>query len=485
MSNSVEVVLNYVNGRWVRPTGTSQLDVMNPGTGEKLGVVRFSGPRDVDDAVKSANAVRESWQETPITDRVQHLFRLKKVLEDHFEELSRFITVDHGKLLPEARGEMARAIENIDVAIAAPMLMQGRILTNVASGVDVEMDYFPIGTTVIVAPFNFPAMIPFWFMPHAIVTGNTCIVKPSEQDPLTMERVFQLMESAGFPKGVVNLVNGDKTTVDALLEHPGVAGVASVSSTPTMKAIAEKAVAHGKRFICQGGAKNFLVVMPDADLDAAQNNILGSVYGNAGQRCLAGSNVVAVGPIASQLKRRLRDAVDVMKVGYGLESDSQMGPLISQAARDRVLAYIKKGEDEGCSVTVDRRGVLVSSHPRGNYLGPVVFEDVDPRATIAREEIFGPVLIELNAETLDDVIRLINQSPYGNAASIYTQDRKAIRKFKRQVNCGNIGVNIGVPAPIALFPFGGMKESFLGVLHGQSTDALRFFVDVKVTTERV
>ena len=479
-----EVLRNYVDGKWVKSRAKEYLDVENPGTGERLKMVPLSTERDVDKAAGAAHEAFTEWSQTPILERQQYLFKMKRVLEDNLEELARTITLEHGKLLPEARGEMKRAIENIDYAIAAPALMQGRVMMNAAHDVDCEMHYFPEGVFAIVCPFNFPAMIPFWFLPHAVIMGNTCVVKPSEQVPITMQRIFELMESVGFPKGVINLVNGDRVVVDALLEHPDVRGVASVSSAPVMKDIAIKAVRNGKKFLCQGGAKNFIVVMPDADLDKHLPNILGSIYGNTGQRCLAGSNVVGVGEIAARLKMRVVEAVKDMQVGYGLEEGFQMGPLISRVARERVLDYVAKGMKERGSLAVDGRGVKIPAHPGGHYLGPMVFQDVSPDSTIAQEEVFGPVLVHLETKNLDKAISMINASRYGNAASIYTQDPAAARKFIMNVKAGNLGWNIGVPAPIAFFPFAGMKESFMGVLHGQSDEALRFFTDIKVVTKR-
>ncbi len=448
-------------------------------------MVPLSTARDVDKAVLAAKKAFREWREVPVLERQQYLFKMKQALEANIDELARLITLENGKVLSEAQGEMKRAIENIDYALSAPAIMQGRTLLNAARDIDVEMHYFPEGVFTIVCPFNFPAMVPFWFLPHAVVMGNTVIVKPSEQVPLTLNRMFELMESVGFPKGVINLVNGDRTVTEALLEHPDLRGIASVSSTPVMKAIAAKAVANGKKFLCQGGAKNFVVVMPDADLEKHLPNILGSVYGNAGQRCLAGSNVVGVADMRARLKMRVVEAVGSIRVGYGLDTGSTMGPLISEAARDRVKGYIEKGIKEGASLARDGRNVNVVSREKGHYFGPTVFQDANPKSAIAQEEIFGPVLVHIDVETLDEAIALINESRYGNAASIYTKDPEASRKFVMEVEAGNIGVNIGVPAPIAFFPFGGMKESFMGVLHGQSDDALQFFTDKKVVTKRV
>jgi len=485
VGKTVTSLRNFVNGSWVLSEATEYLEVENPGTGETLGIVPLSTRRDVDQAVRSAKTAFEEWSRVPILERQQYLFKMKQILEEHLGELAEIITYEHGKILPEARGEVKRAIENIDYAISAPALMQGRILANAASGVDVEMQYFPEGVFAIVSPFNFPAMIPFWFLPHAIIMGNTVVVKPSEQVPLTMARVFELLEKVTFPPGVINLVNGDKQAVDSLISHPELRGVASVSSTPVMKYIASEAHQYGKKFLCNGGAKNFIVVMPDADIDEHLPNILGSIYGNTGQRCLAGSNVVAVGGISSQFRMKVKEAVNNLRVGYGLDRDSQMGPLVSKKARERVTGYVEQGIREGARLAVDGRALTLSKYPGGYYLGPMIFEDVDPRSTIARDEIFGPVLIHLEAKNLEDALSFIEKSPYGNAASIYTTDPRAIRTFVMDVRAGNIGVNIGVPAPIAYFPFAGMKESFMGMLHGQSDEAFRFFSDIKVVTKRI
>lgn len=476
---------NYVDGLWVESSSDETLEVLNPATQEMVARVPLSTSEEVDAAVSAAQGAFEAWRETPPHMRTRPLFRLKTLLEEHFDAIARTIVVENGKTLEEALGSLRRAIDNVDVASGIPSLMMGYGLEDgAARGMDEETVRQPLGVFASVSPFNFPAMVPFWSWPYAVATGNTFIVKPSEQVPATMNYIFRLIHEAGFPPGVVNLVNGAKGTVEALLAHPGVKGISFVGSTPVAKEIYSRGAAAGKRVQCGGGAKNFLVVMPDANLGQAVPNALGSCYGCAGERCLAGSALIAVGDVHPRLLGAFVTAAAKLRVGYGLDQGTEMGPLISQKHLKRVLGYIERGEAEGAKLALDGRGLRVEGYPKGNFLGPTVFDAVDPAMVIAREEIFGPVAVVLRAGDLRGAVDIINGSVYGNAASIYTSEGQSAREFRYRVNCGNIGINVGVAAPMAYFPFGGQKASFFGSLHAQGREAIDFFTDRKVVISR-
>lgn len=477
-------IKNYINGQWVESESEKFLVTENPGTGEALSRIPVSTEKEVSQAVESAKNAFSKWREIPPIERARYFFKLKNLMEEHAEELARTITIEHGKILPEARGEIRRAIENVEVACGIPSLMQGKILEDAAKDIDSYFVRMPIGVFAMIAPFNFPAMIPMWFLPYAVACGNTYIVKPSEQVPLTMSMIFSLMDTASFPKGVINLVNGNKDTVNTLIEHPDIVGISSVTSTPVAKEIYKKAAQFGKRAQCHAGAKNFLVVMPDANLEKTIPNITDSIYGNTGQRCLAGANVVAVGNVYTELKKQLVETASKIKIGYGLDKSVDMGPVISAKAKERIIGYIEKGLKEGAKLILDGRNVKVEKYPNGYYLGPSIFDEVTPDMTIAKEEIFGPAMMILATENLNKAIEMINANPYGNGAIIYTESGKSAKEFEYKVNCGNIGIHIGLPAPMAFFPFSGMKNSFFGDLHGQGQDAVDFFTHKKVIMQR-
>ena len=479
---SETVLRNYVGGDWVASKSSAFLDVHDPALGTSIAKVPVSTRDEVDAAVRAAQDAFRAWREVPPPERVQPLFRLRRLLEEQRDEIAAGITREHGKVLEEARAEVRRTIDNVEVACGIPSLMQGRTLAQIARGIDEAAERVPLGVFAVIPPFNFPAMVPAWFWPYALACGNAVVVKPSERVPMTMQRIFELIDAAGFPPGIATLINGDRSVTEALIEHPGVAGVSSVTSTPTAKAIYALAAQHGKRVQCGAGAKNFIVVLPDADLEQAVPNIIDSVYGSAGQRCLAGSNVVPVGGVAEDLVPALVEAAARIVTGNGLDAGVTMGPLISQTARERVISYIERGAKEGAALLLDGRSARVP--PEGFFLGPTVFDHVPPESAIACDEIFGPVMSILRAPSLDRAIELINASPYGNSAIIYTQSGKAARDFARQVDCGMIGVNVGLAAPMAFFPFGGRKESFFGVLHGQSQDAVDFFTETKIAITR-
>ena len=480
----IKVLENYVGGRWV-PSGADRfLDIDNPASGKVIARVPLSTAGEVSDAVAAAKEAFREWRETPPLVRARYMLRLKEFMEDRFEDLAHTCTREHGKILDEARGEIRRAIENVEVAVSVPSLMMGYNAEDIAAGIDEECVLQPVGVFCCVAPFNFPAMVPFWFLPYAVTCGNTYIVKPSEICPMSQNLLFELLDQADMPPGVVNLVNGDSGVVDALLAHPDVAGVSFVGSTPVAKHIYRTAAANGKRAQCQAGAKNCLVVMPDAVLDRTIPNLLTSAFGNTGQRCLSGALVLAVGDVYEPLAEQLVAAASRLKVGNGLDETVQVGPVVSQKALDRVLGYIDKGLEEGAELILDGRGVQVEGHPDGYFCGPTILDQVSPEMTIAREEIFGPVLGIIQVADFDEALSVIEGIRYGNAASLFTSSGKWAREFKYRVRCGNIGINIGVAAPIATFPFAGMKDSFFGDLHGQGRDAIQFFTDRKVVITR-
>ncbi|HEV2125348.1 MAG TPA: CoA-acylating methylmalonate-semialdehyde dehydrogenase [Chloroflexota bacterium] len=481
------VIGNFVGGAWSVPDGAPLQDVVNPATGKRHAQVVLSSGAEVSRAVDAAQSAFQEWRRTPPIDRARYFFTLRDLLEREFDNLARMITQDHGKTLDDARGEMRRAIENVEVACGIPSLMMGYGLEDgAARGIDEWAIRTPLGVFAAICPFNFPAMVPFWFLPYAIATGNTFIVKPSEQVPVAMARIVELMDEAGFPPGVINLVNGGRETVDALLDEPRIQGISFVGSSPVAKYIYERAAGQGKRVQAQGGAKNCLVVMPDAVpvLEKAVPNILGASFGAAGQRCLAGSMLVTVENAHKPAVEAVVEASRKIKLGYGLEPGVDLGPVISSAAKQRIGNAIGEGERSGAKLLLNGRDVRVEGYEEGYFVGPTVLDGVSPEMPIAQQEIFGPVLGVTNVGSLQEAIDRINASPYGNAASIYTQSGQASRDFRYQVVAGNIGINVGVAAPMAYFPFAGMKQSFYGTQHGQGRDAIDFFTDRKVVVER-
>jgi malonate-semialdehyde dehydrogenase (acetylating)/methylmalonate-semialdehyde dehydrogenase len=477
-------VPQYINGEWIASQANEWQDVVNPATGEVLGQVPLAGAVEVGAAVEAAAAAFPTWRRTPAEDRIQPLFKLKQLLEEHIDDLARTVTQENGKTLGEAKGELRRAIENVEVACGIPMMMQGYNLEEVARGVDEMMIRQPLGVVVAITPFNFPGMIPFWFLPYAIATGNTLIVKPSERVPLTMKRAFELLDRTGLPKGVVNLVNGGKTAVDALLDHPKVRAISFVGSTPVAKYIYARAGANGKRAQCQGGAKNHVIVLPDADLPMATQIISDSSFGCAGQRCLAVSVAVTVGEAQKTFRDSIADAATKLRVGNGLEDEVQMGPVITPQSQSRVESLIGMGEKEGAKVIVDGRNPKIPRHEKGNFVRPTILDGVPMRSDISDTEIFGPVLSLVHANNLDEAMAFLERSAYGNQASLFTSSGAAARRFRYEAPAGNIGINIGVAAPMAYFPFSGWKDSFFGVMHAQGRDAIEFYTEKKVVVER-
>jgi len=475
---------NYVNGEWVESSGRETLDVVNPATAETIARAPLSTQGDMAQATGAAAEAFAEWRETPPLTRARHLFRLKVLLEERFDELAGTIVQEHGKTFDESAGEVRRAIENVETAAGVPSLMMGYNLEDVAAGIDEYAIRQPLGVFGVIAPFNFPLMVPMWFLPMAIACGNTVVVKPSEQTPISQARLFELIDEVGFPPGVANMVHGGADASQALIEDPNVKGISFVGSSPVAKLIYERAAAAGKRVQCQGGAKNFLVVMPDANLDQAIPGLITSLYGCAGERCLSGAVMLAVGDAYEPLRDGFVAAASKICVGYGLDEATQMGPLISSKHRERVLGYIEKGIEEGANLLLDGRGVTVDGYPAGFFVGPTVFDDVRPGMVIAGEEIFGPVACIIRVKDLDEALDVIHANPFGNATSIFTSSGKSARTFRYRVQAGNVGINVGIAAPMSFFPFGGMKGSFFGDLHGQGSDAVNFFTDRKVVIER-
>lgn len=456
------------------------MQIINPATAEVIEEVALASSEDVAQVVERAAAAFPAWRETPPPDRIQYLFKFKQLLEHHYEEIARITTQENGKTLLESKAELRRGIENVEVACGIPTLMQGYNLEDVARGIDEIMIRQPLGVVAAITPFNFPAMIPLWFLPYAIACGNTFILKASERVPLTARKLVELIDQTGLPAGVVNLVVGKKPAVDALLHHPKVKAISFVGSTPVARYVYAEASAHGKRVQCQGGAKNHVVVMPDADMQTSAQIVSDSAFGCAGQRCLAVSVAISVGDAAKPFQEAVAEQASKLKTGNGLDQGVQMGPVISSASKQRIEGLIAKGLQAGGSAVLDGR----SNGETGYFVKPTVLAGVDPQSELNSTEIFGPVLMLNKATDLDSAIDMLARSPYGNAASIFTSSGASARKFRYEVPAGNVGVNIGVAAPMAYFPFSGWKDSFLGVLHGQGRDAVEFYTDKKVVIER-
>jgi malonate-semialdehyde dehydrogenase (acetylating)/methylmalonate-semialdehyde dehydrogenase len=477
-------VPNYINGAWVESTAKEWLDVVNPATGEVIARSPASDAVETTRAIEAAAAAYPEWRRTPPEDRIQPLFKLKQLLEDHIDELGRIITQENGKTFAEGKAELRRAIENVEVACGIPTMMQGYNLEDVARGIDEMMIRQPLGVVAAITPFNFPGMIPFWFLPYAIACGNTFILKPSERVPLTMRRAYELLEQTGLPKGVVNLVNGGKAAVDALLDHPKVRAISFVGSTPIARYVYARAGANGKRAQCQGGAKNHVIVLPDADMAMATQIIGDSAFGCAGQRCLAVSVAVTVGDAQKTFRDSISEAAAKLRVGNGLDEGVQMGPVITPQSKARVESLIALSEKQGAKVLLDGRNSQVPQYEAGNFVKPTVLYNVPAESEITDTEIFGPVLSLVHAKDMDDALAFLERSAYGNQASLFTSSGSAARRFRYEAPAGNIGINIGVAAPMAYFPFSGWKDSFFGIMHGQGRDAVEFYTEKKVVVER-
>ena len=477
-------ILNYINNEWIEPKVSEYVEVINPATGEVLAKTPLCGKADVEKAAKAALEAFPAWRATPVQDRIQYLFKLRDLLKENHDEIGRIITIECGKTFGEAKAEMVRAIENVEVACGMPMLMKGEISDDIAPGIDEMMLRQPVGICASVAPFNFPGMIPFWYLPYALATGNTYIIKPSEKVPMTMQFIFKLIEQVGFPKGVINMINGGKEAVDSILDHPDIRAITFVGSTKVAKYIYRRAAENGKRVQAQGGAKNPVINMPDADMEMATTIIADSAFGCAGQRCLAVSLAVTVAEARNEFTELICDAASNRVVGYGLDEGVQMGPVISQANKTQIENLIGVGSHGGAKVCVDGRGVTIKGYENGSFVRPTVIADVQKGSELWKTEIFGPVLGMMHVNTIDEAIELANSHSYGNQASLFTSSGSAARKFRYEVQAGNVGINIGVAAPMAFFPFSGWKESFFGDMHGQGMDAVEFFTQKKVVIER-
>jgi len=478
---ALETVSFYVNGKWEGAGNRPMMPVTNPATGTAIAQVAYASAADVDRTVQAAHAAYLKWRDVPVVDRVQALYRYKALLEKHANDLAAALTAENGKTAEDARMEVRRSIQMVEVACGMPSLMMGDSLNDVANGIDSHTIRQPIGVCVGITPFNFPAMVPMWMWPFAIACGNTFVLKPSEKVPMTPTMATTLLDQAGLPAGVFNLIHGDKVAVDALLTHPLVRAVSFVGSTPIAKYIYKTAAAEGKRVQALGGAKNHLVVMPDADLPKTVDAIIGSAFGAAGERCLAGSVLVAVGDVADPLLKLLAEKVGALKIGDGAQAGVEMGPLVTKEHKARVQGYIEKGVAEGAKALLDGR---TTAKGDGFFLGPTIFDNVKPEMTIAREEIFGPVLSVIRVKNLDEALAQVNSSPFGNATSIFTTSGKAAREYSSKVEAGMVGINIGVAAPMAFFPFAGWKNSFFGDLHAHGKDGVAFYTEQKVLMTR-
>jgi malonate-semialdehyde dehydrogenase (acetylating)/methylmalonate-semialdehyde dehydrogenase len=480
----VDILKNYIGGEWVSGVGKPTISVKNPATGKTISKVPAGKKEDIDNAVKVAEAAFGKWRNTPAIKRIKYLFKMKQLLEEHADEIATICTNESGKTFAESKAEIVRAVENVEVACGIPSLLQSEFSEDVATGVDEFMIRQPLGIGACIAPFNFPIMIPFWFMPYAIACGNTYIIKPSEKVPGTMSRIFEILEGVGLPKGVLNMVHGGKETVDALLDHQKVSAISFVGSTAVAKYVYERGTANGKRVQAQGGAKNPIVVMSDADINSAVKIIVDSAFGCAGQRCLAASLVITIGDAREKIVKKLVEAAKSKTVGYGYSDVTDMGPVITLESQKRIESLIETGIRDGAKALLDGRNISIKGFEEGYFVHPTILDNVERDSELHRTEVFGPVLSLMHVASLDEAIEIVNDSEYGNSACIFTSSGAAARKFRHDALAGNIGINIGVAAPMAFFPFSGWKKSFFGDLHGQSRHAVEFYTQTKVVIER-
>jgi malonate-semialdehyde dehydrogenase (acetylating) / methylmalonate-semialdehyde dehydrogenase len=481
---SATLLRHWIGGRPDETPAERHGEVTDSATGEVVARVPFATPEDLDRAVTAAGEAAERWAATSLTKRTQVLFAFRELLNRHKDELAAIVSREHGKVLSDARGEVTRGLEVIEFACGLAHLLKGENTPQVSTGVDSHSMRMPLGVVAGITPFNFPMMVPLWMTPVALACGNAFILKPSEQDPSAANRLAELLAEAGLPDGVFSVVHGDKVAVDAILEHPGIAAVSFVGSTPVAKHIYETGTAHGKRVQSLGGAKNHAVVMPDADLDLAADGLVSAAYGSAGQRCMAVSVAVTVGDVAEPLLDKVRERIEALHVGPGTDPESEMGPLVSQAHYDKVTGLIAKGVEEGAELVVDGRDLVVEGHEGGYFLGPCVFDHVKPGHAVYDQEIFGPVLVVVRAESYPEAVELLNRNPYGNGAAIFTRDGGAARRFEQEASAGMIGVNVPIPVPMAYHSFGGWKDSLFGDLHMHGPDGVRFYTKGKVVTTR-
>ncbi|MGC8673187.1 MAG: CoA-acylating methylmalonate-semialdehyde dehydrogenase [Thermoplasmata archaeon] len=481
----MRIIKNFLNGEYEKPQGEPKYDVYNPATGEIIAKVAEGKKDDVDRAVDLAYDAQKKWENVPLPERIKMLFRLENLMWENIDEISEITTIEHGKTFLESKGDAIRAIQNVESAAAVSYNIMGQNNKNIANGIDEELIRVPIGVFAIISPFNFPLMIPYWFMPYAIAMGNTVIMKPSEKTPMSIEKSMEFIKKAGFPENVVQLVNGGREVVNYILDNKKISGISFVGSTPVAEYVYKTGTSKRKRVQAGASAKNFILVMPDADIEKHMPNIIGSFFGNAGERCLAGSVLVTMKENHDKVVNSFLDQAKRLKIGYGLEKDVDMGPLIRKEHKERVIKYIESGIHEGAKILIDGRTYKNERFPNGFFLAPTIFDSVDTSMIIAKEEIFGPVASIITAENFDQAIEIINKSHYGNASSIYTNSGYYAREYVDKIKAGNIGINIGVAAPIAFYPFAGMKESFFGDLHPQGgLDHILFFTDSKVVISR-
>lgn len=484
MNSSTGRLKNYINGTWRDASGDRFQEVINPATGKAIAAVPLSTKSEVEEAVQLADDSFAGWRQVPVTRRIQYLFHFKNLLEDHIEELAQIITNECGKTFKESVGEIRRGIENVENACGMPTLMQGFNNEDIATGIDEHMIRQPLGVVTAITPFNFPAMIPLWFLPYAIAAGNCFVLKPSEKVPMSAVKIFELIDQLDLPPGVLQMVHGDREAVDVLLEHPLVRAVSFVGSTPVARHIYSTASANGKRVQAQGGAKNMVIVLPDADMEMTTQIVGDSAFGCAGQRCLANSLAITVGSAKEPFTKAITEKTSSLKVGYGLDEGIEMGPVISEQSRKRVESFIETGEKEGGRILLDGRGKKVESLEGGYWSFPSIMDDISPESSIAKTEIFGPLFGLMHVETVDEAIELINTQAYGNMACLFTGSGAAARQFRYEAKAGNIGINIGVAAPMAYYPFSGWGDSFFGDLHAQGRHAVEFYTQTKVVVER-
>lgn len=475
---------NFVDGSWLSPVGLELLPVLNPATGERIANVPLSDDAVVDTAVRAANEAFKTWSRVPVVDRVQFLFKFKFLLEDNLVDIAQIITDECGKTRPESLGELRRGIEHVEVACGIPSLLQGYNNEDIAAGVDEHLFRQPLGVVAAITPFNFPAMIPLWFLPYAIACGNCILLKPSEQTPMASGRLFELLAETGLPKGVAQLIHGGKETAEAMIDHPLVQAVSLVGSTETARSVYRRATALGKRAQCNGGAKNPVIILPDADIQETAQIVAGSAFGCAGQRCLGTSTAITVGEASRPFADAVSVAASERRLGYGGDEGVQMGPVISRKSQARIERLVAAGIDEGGVARVEGRGRKVKGLENGSFVFPTVLENVAPLGEIARTEIFGPVLGLIAVGSLEEAIALVNKASYGNMASLFTTSGAAAQTFRHEVAAGNIGINVKDAAPMAFFSFGGVKESFFGDLHPQGRHAVEFYTQTKVVIER-
>jgi malonate-semialdehyde dehydrogenase (acetylating) / methylmalonate-semialdehyde dehydrogenase len=480
----MRTIEHWIGGKRVAGDDPRYGDVFDPAAGQPQAQVVLGTPSDVDAAVAAAREAYASWSQTSVTARARVMFAFRDLLELAEDDLAKLISSEHGKTLDDARGEVVRGREVVEFVCGIPQLLKGEFSDQVSSGVDSYSFRQPLGVVAGITPFNFPIMVPLWMHPVAIACGNAFVLKPSERDPGVSEYVAQLYVDAGLPDGVFNVVNGDKVAVDAILDHPDIAAVSFVGSTPIARYVHDRAAATGKRVQALGGAKNHAVVMPDADLDFAADHLVAAGYGSAGQRCMAISAVVAVGQAADPLVEKVAERTRGVRVGPGADPESQMGPVVTAAAKDRILGYIGDGERVGAEVVVDGRGLAVEGHDEGFFVGPTLLDNVTPEMTVYTDEIFGPVLVVLRVPTLDAALELVNANPYGNGTAVFTNSGEVARRFQRDVTVGMIGVNVPIPVPMAFHSFGGWKDSMFGDHHIHGPEGVRFYTQAKVVTSR-